>query len=973
VPLMNRIQEAFAKTGMACAGGLDLPQIAVVGAQSAGKSSVLEAFVGREFLPRGTNMVTRRPLIIQLVTNHRDPFEYGEFLHLPRHTRFTDFADIRTEIEEETERVVGTDGSVSDLPIHLKIVSPHVLSDLTLVDLPGMTKVAVGNQPKDIEAQIRTLITDFIRKESCLILAVTAGNTDLATSDALNLAKSVDPEGKRTIGVLTKLDLMDEGTDAREILENRLLPLKRGWVGVANRAGGRGSSNRVSSEAEFFSGHPAYKHMTERLGSPYLQKVLSAQLSQHIREALPSLKARIERLLLSVEKDVEKDAKRYGAQPINLTTSNDIYSSPHLVNAKDPATCTKLMLQALQELQQEIEKAIDGHHRGYDAAAAAVTTNASDNGNGVSTNSNNNINTYELSGGVKINRIFHERFPYDLLLSCCVATNGGDEATAAAKEESKFRQEIGMVIANSFAVRCSGTFSSNSALETVIKKQIEKLRDPCLRCLDLVVQELSHVVITSINTALHKFPKLKDLVEYILQEHIAMVESQCKERLGFIVDCELAYINTKHEDLMAGGGSGGKGQRSSSTSKVSNEVIRRGWMSIVHGGAATAVTGAVVGSSSNFVTENFPQLRHGHRFWFVLQNHSLSWYKDETERDKKFMTPLDDLRIRNLEQTAGGGGVGFSLGRRSHSTVSPSSFALFNATGKSVYKDWKSLELVCENQESAEFWKASFLRVGVFPQNGNNGDNSSSIGLTGYSGAMFQPHVERQVESIRSVTRSYLKIVTKTCRDIVPKTIMLLVIKNIKTFVYGELTAQVYSLASPDLVGLMQESPEEVKRREEALKQYAACKEALNILNQVSSQLIQLPRNFNNNNMGGGSGGKDYYSFLPAPPSSSAERKTSLPPQLLMSSMPHSQTSPQLYGSTNSIAASPPKGARGSGGSYLYPAPVTKHSSLGYPKSAPPKRPPPIPPPVAARKASSFTSTPPPPTSTAYGSHQSLI
>lgn len=107
--------------------------------------------------------------------------------------------------------------------------------NLTLIDLPGLTKVPVGDQPADIEAQIRDMLCTFITKENCLILAVTSANTDLATSDALKLAKEVDPAGLRTIGVITKLDLMDEGTDAREILENRFLPLRRGIIGNLRR------------------------------------------------------------------------------------------------------------------------------------------------------------------------------------------------------------------------------------------------------------------------------------------------------------------------------------------------------------------------------------------------------------------------------------------------------------------------------------------------------------------------------------------------------------------------------------------------------------------------------------------------------------------------------------------------------------------------------------------------------------------
>lgn len=99
-----------------------------------------------------------------------------------------------------------------------------------------MTRVPIGDQPADIETQIRDMIFQFISKETCLILAVTPANADLATSDAIQLAKTVDPDGLRTIGVITKLDLMDEGTDARDVLENKMVPLRRGYVGVVNRS-----------------------------------------------------------------------------------------------------------------------------------------------------------------------------------------------------------------------------------------------------------------------------------------------------------------------------------------------------------------------------------------------------------------------------------------------------------------------------------------------------------------------------------------------------------------------------------------------------------------------------------------------------------------------------------------------------------------------------------------------------------------
>lgn len=74
--------------------------------------------------------------------------------------------------------------------------------NLTVVDLPGITKVPVGDQPADIEYQIRDMIMQFICKENCLILAVTPANTDLANSDALKLAKDVDPQGRPPLSLV---------------------------------------------------------------------------------------------------------------------------------------------------------------------------------------------------------------------------------------------------------------------------------------------------------------------------------------------------------------------------------------------------------------------------------------------------------------------------------------------------------------------------------------------------------------------------------------------------------------------------------------------------------------------------------------------------------------------------------------------------------------------------------------------------
>jgi len=135
-----------------------------------------------------------------------NPDEWGEFLHLPGE-KFYDFGKIREEIVRDTEAKTGKNAGISPQPINLRIFSPNVLT-LTLVDLPGLTKVPVGDQPRDIEKQIREMLMKYISKPACIILAVTGANTDLANSDGLKMAREVDPEGTRTIGVLTKVDLM---------------------------------------------------------------------------------------------------------------------------------------------------------------------------------------------------------------------------------------------------------------------------------------------------------------------------------------------------------------------------------------------------------------------------------------------------------------------------------------------------------------------------------------------------------------------------------------------------------------------------------------------------------------------------------------------------------------------------------------------------------------------------------------------
>ncbi|XP_058437780.1 dynamin-1 isoform X4 [Marmota monax] len=736
IPLVNRLQDAFSAIGQNA--DLDLPQIAVVGGQSAGKSSVLENFVGRDFLPRGSGIVTRRPLVLQLVNANT---EYAEFLHC-KGKKFTDFEEVRLEIEAETDRVTGTNKGISPVPINLRVYSPHVLN-LTLVDLPGMTKVPVGDQPPDIEFQIRDMLMQFVTKENCLILAVSPANSDLANSDALKVAKEVDPQGQRTIGVITKLDLMDEGTDARDVLENKLLPLRRGYIGVVNRSqkdidGKKDITAALAAERKFFLSHPSYRHLADRMGTPYLQKVLNQQLTNHIRDTLPGLRNKLQSQLLSIEKEVE-EYKNF--------------------RPDDPARKTKALLQMVQQFAVDFEKRIEG--------------------------SGDQIDTYELSGGARINRIFHERFPFELV--------------KMEFDEKELRREISYAIKNIHGIR-TGLFTPDLAFEATVKKQVQKLKEPSIKCVDMVVSELT-TTIRKCSEKLQQYPRLREEMERIVTTHIREREGRTKEQVMLLIDIELAYMNTNHEDFI---GFANAQQRSNQMNKKKasgNQVIRKGWLTINN-------IGIMKGGSKEY--------------WFVLTAENLSWYKDDEEKEKKYMLSVDNLKLRDVEK-------GFMSSKHI--------FALFNTEQRNVYKDYRQLELACETQEEVDSWKASFLRAGVYPER-VGASESEENGSDSFMHSM-DPQLERQVETIRNLVDSYMAIVNKTVRDLMPKTIMHLMINNTKEFIFSELLANLYSCGDQNT--LMEESAEQAQRRDEMLRMYHALKEALSIIGDINTTTVSTP------------------------------------------------------------------------------------------------------------------------------------
>ncbi|KAK9463595.1 Dynamin central region-domain-containing protein [Lipomyces oligophaga] len=500
ISTVNRLQDAFATLGPTT-NPIDLPQITVVGSQSSGKSSVLENIVGRDFLPRGTGIVTRRPLVLQLINRPKGQAngtsddapadEWGEFLHLPGQ-KFSDFGKIRDEIVSETDKKTGHNAGISNNPINLRIFSPNVLT-LTLVDLPGLTKVPVGDQPKDIERLIKEMVLKYITKPNAIILAVTAANTDLANSDGLKLAREVDPEGTRTIGVLTKVDLMDQGTDVVDILAGRVIPLRLGYVPVINRGQrdieqGKAITSALEHEREFFENHPSYRAKAQYCGTPFLARKLNMILMHHIKATLPDIKQRIQTTLAKYQGELSQLGDNTLGSPSNI------------------------ILNVITEFCNEYRTILDGNSQ--------------------------ELSSLELSGGARISFVFHELY-----------SNG-------IKAVDPFDQvkdvDIRTILYNSSG-SSPALFVGTTAFEVIVKQQIGRFDDPSLKCVTLVYDELVRILSQILQKPIYKrYPALKDRLLSVVIQFFKKSLIPTNKLVQDIVSMESSYINTGHPDFLSG-------------------------------------------------------------------------------------------------------------------------------------------------------------------------------------------------------------------------------------------------------------------------------------------------------------------------------------------------------------------------------------------------------------------------------------
>ena len=306
---------------------IDIPKLVVVGSQSSGKSSILNSILGLDILPTGSNMVTRGPLQLELIQSKTEVKAiFGEYLDgswinlneiMINYPNPTDEQKntICSTIKQLTNQYAGDNMNITDIPINLRIYSPNI-PNLSLVDLPGLTMVACTDkgQPKNIKDRIRSLIGKYIVNKESIILAVMPARPDIEADIALDLIKEYDPRGERTIGILTKIDLMNEGTDITALLENKVskdLQMGYGYYGIKNRNKLESKSMSVieglKSEYEYFSNHPVYSNRKykDNLGISNLCKNLGSILVKSLKKCFPGIMEKVSRELSDNQKKLE--------------------------------------------------------------------------------------------------------------------------------------------------------------------------------------------------------------------------------------------------------------------------------------------------------------------------------------------------------------------------------------------------------------------------------------------------------------------------------------------------------------------------------------------------------------------------------------------------------------------------------------------------------------------------------------------
>ncbi|KAJ7128249.1 P-loop containing nucleoside triphosphate hydrolase protein [Mycena filopes] len=334
---------------------IDLPQIAVIGQQSAGKSSLIESISGIT-LPRAAGTCTRCPTECRLARSD-GPWKCivelrfitdktGQIMGQPRTEAFGDPIFDKSDVEDRIRRAQRailnpskkphtfleeddeepTEVSFSTNYISLQISGPDI-ADLSFVDLPGLiASVSRGGNDRDI-AMVEALVTSYICKPSCVILLTVACETDFENQGAHNLTKRHDPEGRRTIGVLTKPDRIAPGDEESwlPLIRNEQETLENNWYCVKQPSSqdlkrGMTWEEARSREHEFFSMTSPWSELDpmyqKYLRTSNLVDRLSSILSDLISKRLPQIQIELENTIQKTRLGLQQLPKPPSSDPV---------------------------------------------------------------------------------------------------------------------------------------------------------------------------------------------------------------------------------------------------------------------------------------------------------------------------------------------------------------------------------------------------------------------------------------------------------------------------------------------------------------------------------------------------------------------------------------------------------------------------------------------------------------------------------
>ena len=487
---------------------INLPRIAVLGVQSAGKSSALESIVGLDFLPRGDVqqfIKIFRELLqedhLNYVFSHiQEKAQPWAIFEEVKSKKFTNFNEVRHTIEELTEKTAGNSKNIVDIPIVLSIYS-STCPDLTLIDLPGITRIPIGGQPVDIERITTEMAKRYCEDERTIILCVVAANVDITTSEALQKAKAWDPKMIRTVGVVTKIDIMNPGSNCKKLLMNEEVELKFGFVALKNRSQEdiiekMKVQTGLDEEKQWFMNHPMYRSLPkECYGADTLTQKLSRIMYAHIRTNLPDIMKEIEEKIKSVDERL-----RDLGNPLPSTQSEKMQLLWGMINQF--VNSFKGKIKGRVDIRSMIDKP----------------------------------KVLDLAGGARIKLAFCDLFK---------------EYTAPDFQVTKglSDKDIERSIILHEGDNLSG-FPSVEVFYYLVQPEIEKLKEPALKCLFDVYYYLEEIAHTNLEKTFERFPSVVGELMAVIQQIMGEERDKAKYIVESLIDSEFGYTFTNDPDYI---------------------------------------------------------------------------------------------------------------------------------------------------------------------------------------------------------------------------------------------------------------------------------------------------------------------------------------------------------------------------------------------------------------------------------------